>query len=195
MRAIAFATPARSVGSQVPSCSSRVLYGGRGCVFLRPATDVRKNATSSGVGRGVIGQFRHRAQTERYRGSPGTVILGNGADIFSCHPRDCAGQPPAGGALPSRRSRPKWPDGSVCSAAGGSSRDHSAGIGSAASVFGGLRRLALQREDQLGSTYELRRRPCRFNARVRPDLRLLAHQRAFLSMCGISTAAIHDHAR
>jgi AraC family transcriptional regulator len=104
---------------------------------------------------GVVlsGSFDYRAQNGSATAVPGTVILGNRAEYFRCHPRDCIGN---------RRQVVHFHEDFLAEVA------DSCGLPAArfkvaaippgrysAAVFGAMRRLALHREDHEEAAYEL----------------------------------------
>jgi len=119
----------------------------------------------------LSGSFDYRAQNGAATAVPGTVILGNGAEYFRCHPRDCVGN---------RRQVVHFHQDFLAEVADGcgllAARFQVATIPPgrfSAAVFGGMRRLALQREDHEEAAYELAQTALQVNPLgVRPDLRL-----------------------
>jgi AraC family transcriptional regulator len=61
------------------------------CVPLPHRRVREKRYTHPALGVVVSGNFDYRAQNGAATAVPGTVILGNRAEYFRCHPRDCAG--------------------------------------------------------------------------------------------------------
>jgi len=112
-----------------------------------------KRYVQAALGVVLSGSFDYRAQNGAATAVPGTVILGNGAEYFRCHPRDCVGN---------RRQVVHFHQDFLAEVADDcgllAARFQVATIPPgrfSAAVFGGMRRLALQREDHEEAAYEL----------------------------------------
>jgi AraC-like DNA-binding protein len=105
------------------------------------------------VGVVVSGSFEYRAQNGTATAVPGTVILGNRAEYFSCHPRDYLGN---------RRQVVTFGHAFMDEAAEAcgmtAARFQVAAIPPgrfSGAIFGSMSRLALQREDREEAAYDL----------------------------------------
>jgi AraC family transcriptional regulator len=132
---------------------SRYSVGEEVCV-PSPRLRVReKRYAQPAMGVVLSGSFEYKAQNGAATAVPGTVILGNPTESFCCHPRDCLGN---------RRQvvnfGQEFLDEVADSCGLTAARFHVAAIPPgrfSGSVFGSMRRLALQREDQEEAAYDL----------------------------------------
>jgi AraC family transcriptional regulator len=112
-----------------------------------------KRYAQSALGVVLSGSFDYCAQNGAATAVPGTVILGNRAEYFRCHPRDCIGN---------RRQVVHFREDFLAEIADSCglqvARFQVAAIPPgrfSAAVFGAMRRLALHREDHEEAAYEL----------------------------------------
>jgi AraC family transcriptional regulator len=123
------------------------------CVPVPQMRVREKRYAQPALGIVVSGSFEYRAQNGAATAVPGTVILGNRAECFSCHPRDCLGN---------RRHVVTFGQAFLDEVA------ESCGLTAArfqvaaippgrfsGAIFGSISRLALQREDREEAAYEL----------------------------------------
>jgi AraC-like DNA-binding protein len=112
-----------------------------------------KRYAQPAVGVVLSGSFEYRAQNGAATAVPGTVILGNRAECFRCHPRDGSGN---------RRQVVHFDQEFLNDVAEGcglaKARFHVAAIPPgrfSGAVFGAMRRLALDKEDHEEAAYDL----------------------------------------
>jgi AraC family transcriptional regulator len=123
------------------------------CVPVPQVRGREKRYAQPALGVVVSGSFEYRAQNGAATAVPGTVILGNRAEYFRCHPRDCAGNrrqvvtfgqtfldevAESCGLTAARFQVAAIPPGRFSGA-----------------IFGSMSRLALQREDREEAAYDL----------------------------------------
>jgi AraC family transcriptional regulator len=123
------------------------------CVPLPQRRVREKRYARAALGVVVSGSFEYRAQNGTATAVPGTVILGNRAEYFRCHSRDCAGN---------RRQVVTFAQrllDEVAESCGlAAVRFQVAAIPPgrfAAAICGNVSRLALQREDREEAAYDL----------------------------------------
>jgi AraC family transcriptional regulator len=114
---------------------------------------IEKRYAQPALGVVLSGNFDYRAQNGAATAVPGTVLLGNHDEYFRCHPRDCIGN---------RRQVVYFRQDFLAEVADGcglpAARFQVAAIPPgrfSAVVFGGMRRLALRREDHEEAAYDL----------------------------------------
>ena len=114
---------------------------------------LEKRYAQPAMGVVLSGSFEYRAQNGAATAVPGTVILGNRAEYFRCHPKDCVGN---------RRQVVRFRQDFLNEVAEGcglaAARFQVAAIPPgrfSGAVFGAMRRLALNKEDHEEAAYEL----------------------------------------
>jgi AraC family transcriptional regulator len=132
---------------------SRYTVGEEVCI-PSPRKHVReKRYVQPAMGVVLSGSFEYRAQNGAATAVPGTVILGNHAEYFRCHPRDGMGN-----RRQVVRFRQEFLNDVAASCGLAAARFQVAAIPPgrfSGAVFGAMRRLALNKEDREEAAYEL----------------------------------------